>query len=254
LFHGHETYTLLSFIHFKPSNDIDEYKLFLSPFSQKKSGDIFFINNFLLNNICREFEELRSTNTNQMQIILNNKQQIKEQEQIINTMNQTISVLNSKIEKMDNVAPKQDQDLVIKEQYGKKLEKELEPKYIDVENLCDSEDEINKYEKWKVIKPTDIEGDIFIAAKEGKLTSVVYLLANNIEVDLKDSNNSDWHWKDSTALHYASANGHISIVEYLVNKGADINAKNCGIIFRFFHHPLFNIQHKMVFIVLVNVF
>jgi len=29
-----------------------------------------------------------------------------------------------------------------------------------------------------------------------------------------------------TPLHYASANGHLSVVEYLVNQKADINAKN----------------------------
>jgi len=29
-----------------------------------------------------------------------------------------------------------------------------------------------------------------------------------------------------TPLHYASGNGHLSVVEYLVNQKADINAKN----------------------------
>ena len=57
-------------------------------------------------------------------------------------MNQTISELNSKIEKMDNEALKQNHELVIKEQNGKILGKELEPKYIEGENLCYSEDEV----------------------------------------------------------------------------------------------------------------
>ena len=32
-----------------------------------------------------------------------------------------------------------------------------------------------------------------------------------------------------TPLHYAAKNGHISVVEYLVNYKADINAKNHSI-------------------------
>jgi len=31
---------------------------------------------------------------------------------------------------------------------------------------------------------------------------------------------------NETPLHYAAENGHLSVVEYLVNQKADINAKN----------------------------
>jgi len=34
-----------------------------------------------------------------------------------------------------------------------------------------------------------------------------------------------------TPLHYASANGHLSVVEYLANQKADINAKDNGVEF-----------------------
>jgi len=31
---------------------------------------------------------------------------------------------------------------------------------------------------------------------------------------------------NSTPLHFAASNGHLSVVEYLVNNNADINAKD----------------------------
>ena len=34
-----------------------------------------------------------------------------------------------------------------------------------------------------------------------------------------------------TPLHYAAHNGHLSVVEYLVNQKADINAKNSSVEF-----------------------
>ena len=37
----------------------------------------------------------------------------------------------------------------------------------------------------------------------------------------------------NTPLHWASANGHLSVVQYLVNQNADINAKNYRIEFYF---------------------
>jgi len=34
---------------------------------------------------------------------------------------------------------------------------------------------------------------------------------------------------DQTLLHFAAQNGHLSVVEYLVNQKVDINAKNNGL-------------------------
>ena len=61
-------------------------------------------------------------------------------------------------------------------------------------------------------KPTDYEPDIFKACKEGKLTSVQWLLEKENEDKIKkiDSNN--------TPIHIASQNGHLSIVQYLIEK------------------------------------
>jgi len=43
------------------------------------------------------------------------------------------------------------------------------------------------YEKWKTIKDYNFDGDIFNACSSGKLTSVIYLLANGIDVNVRHS-------------------------------------------------------------------
>ena len=112
-------------------------------------------------------------------------------------------------------------------------------------------------------KPKDYEPDIFKACKEGKLTSVQYLLEQEnedpyktvetsndelkiyendtpihiatqnghiliilylIEIQKVDKNIQGFGGK--TALHYACENGHLPIVEYLISKGANIEAKD----------------------------
>jgi len=42
-----------------------------------------------------------------------------------------------------------------------------------------------------------------------------------------------------TPLHYAAQNGHLSVVEYLVNQKADINAKNNNVEFLYLVGLLF---------------
>ena len=45
----------------------------------------------------------------------------------------------------------------------------------------------------------------------------------------KDPSNSDRNNQNRAALHYAAQYGHLSVVEYLVNQKADINAKTTSI-------------------------
>jgi len=42
-----------------------------------------------------------------------------------------------------------------------------------------------------------------------------------------------------TPLHRAAANGHLSVVEYLVNQKADINAKDIWVDILYLVSPLF---------------
>ena len=103
-------------------------------------------------------------------------------------------------------------------------------------------------------KPEDFEQDMFKACKEGKLSSVQWLIEKegflpfkkladfdcpihiatrsghlpivqylveiyNVDIDSKG------YW-DRTPLHFACQKGHLPIVQYLVSKGADLNAKD----------------------------
>jgi len=57
------------------------------------------------------------------------------------------------------------------------------------------------------------------AAINGHLSVVEYLVNQKADINAKDKDN----W---TLLHSAANNGHLSVVEYLVNQKADINAKD----------------------------
>jgi len=56
-----------------------------------------------------------------------------------------------------------------------------------------------------------------------------------------------------TPLHYAAQYGHLSVVEYLVNQKADINAKNTSVEFLYLIGLLFIELLKMVILVLLNI-
>ena len=68
-----------------------------------------------------------------------------------------------------------------KREYKKKQEEKTEvrdPK---------QKDDFERIGKWKSTKGPDFTDDIFEAAKDGKLSSVVYLLANGTNVNSKNS-------------------------------------------------------------------
>ncbi|CAL5071368.1 unnamed protein product [Urochloa decumbens] len=57
------------------------------------------------------------------------------------------------------------------------------------------------------------------AARYDDLEDVVTLFSAGVSLDSTDS-------QGRTALHMASANGHIAVVEYLIQNGANVNATN----------------------------
>jgi len=65
---------------------------------------------------------------------------------------------------------------------------------------------------------------LHFAAQNGHLCVVEYLV--NQKADINERNKYDW-----TPLHFAAQNGHLSVVEYLVNQKADINSKNNNVEF-----------------------
>lgn len=68
-------------------------------------------------------------------------------------------------------------------------------------------------------KIKDINSDLFLAATEGRIVTVETILDKGAEVNAKNS-------KGRTALMLAALNSHKDTVEILLNKGADVNIKN----------------------------
>jgi len=56
-----------------------------------------------------------------------------------------------------------------------------------------------------------------------------------------------------TPLHWAAYNGHLSVVEYLVNQKADINAIGENVEFLYLNILLFIMLLKKVILVLLNI-
>ena len=67
----------------------------------------------------------------------------------------------------------------------------------------------------------DHETPLHVAAKQGHMEVIQCLIQCGADVNVKD--NDDW-----TPLHYAYENGHLQIVQVLIENGADVNAETSG--------------------------
>ena len=104
----------------------------------------------------------------------------------------------------------------------------LKTKLKELQQLQKELEEVKKKPKFPPItkKPGKLQSNIHEAAENGDLSSVQWFIEKEgVNVDKRDSNN----W---TPLIWASVysddhpNECLSIVEYLIEKGADVNAKN----------------------------
>jgi len=78
------------------------------------------------------------------------------------------------------------------------------------------------------------------------LPLLVFMIENGIDINCKFKDNQ-------TPLHYAAEKGHLSVVEYLVNQKADINAKTTSVEFLYLMKFLFIELLIMVILVLLNI-
>ena len=78
------------------------------------------------------------------------------------------------------------------------------------------------------------------------LPLLVYFIENGVDVNTKVEN-------DFSIIHIAASSGHLSVVEYLVNQKADINAKDNRVEFLDLIGLLFIMLLKMVILVLLNI-
>ena len=63
-------------------------------------------------------------------------------------------------------------------------------------------------------------GSIHIASENGHLSVVEYLVNQKADINIQSNG-----YPSGTPLHFAVENGHLSVVDYLVNRKADINIK-----------------------------
>ncbi|CAG9771848.1 unnamed protein product [Ceutorhynchus assimilis] len=88
------------------------------------------------------------------------------------------------------------------------------PPHNNHECKCSSDSTIAR----QSLEEMDFERGIWSAAQNGNIERVKKLSDSwKFQVDQRDS-------AGYTALHYAARNGHLSVCEYLVEKGADIDA------------------------------
>jgi len=89
-------------------------------------------------------------------------------------------------------------------------------------------DESVYFEIWKTKKDHDFEEDVFKAASNGKLSSIIYILANgtNINIEFPNEEYDGMRMKNSTPMFFSARYGHLKVVEYLIDHGANVNAKN----------------------------
>jgi len=87
---------------------------------------------------------------------------------------------------------------------------------------------------------------LHLAAENGHLSVVEYLINQKADIIVK----GDF---DRTPLHFAAKNGHLRVVEYLVNQKADIDSKDYWAELLFRVIILFIFLHKEVILELLNI-
>ena len=85
--------------------------------------------------------------------------------------------------------------------------------------VCEQEIERQRQKLKAYEKPNDLELDIFKACKEGKLSSVKWLIEyDNVDKtkSVRKNNYKLQFFEGDTPIHIASKNGHLPIVQYLI--------------------------------------
>jgi len=253
-FHGSDSSVFLSKTKFQHANSIDELTQFISIFSGNHTENFFSLYSQHLSEFSKQFGELKQNNQEMKAFINDLKQenaellqQMKrkdtEDQHRIEGLMKRLTELEKYQQEIDRRKREEEENRLKEEQENKKREEEERKKKEEDEKKQIEEEKKQKEEyerigKWKSTKAPDFEGDIFEAASKGKLTSIIYLLANGTQLNSKNpvSNSGYRNW---TALFHAAYNGHLCVVEYLVNQKADVNAKNNDVEFLYLIRLLF---------------
>ena len=86
---------------------------------------------------------------------------------------------------------------------------------------------------------------VFDACKVGNLQDIIDFLQNNFFIDTRHNG--------VCLIHVAAEQGHLRVVEYLVNQKADINSKTTDVEFLYVIRLLFILLLIMDILVLLNI-
>jgi len=232
-FHGTKAFILLSIIRFTQEINIEELFKLLSVFSMNHKDDVFSMGNVYFCEYKKQFDLLfQNNNEMKCKIIDLEKKQADDMKQYDFQM--------EKINEMEVF--RQKQDIKIKELEEKIIQEEEQRKIIKQEQrILNAEDQMNeevegiKSGKWKTTIPPNFEGNVFIAAATGKLSSIMYLLSNGTTADIYYQNETydGLEMKNATPLDFSSRYGHLGVVEYLINNGAIINPPEVQVSFNY---------------------
>jgi len=206
--HGIEAFFLIFSLDF--SSCTEETILFILETLSKHSHSSLF--QILVNQFCLKMEREKGL-----------KEEKAEDQKRIEELNQQMKKEKTEGQQMIEELTKRLNEF---ENYQQEMERRKEE---EERKLKEKHERIGK---WKSTKAPDFEGNIFEAAAKGKLTSIIYLLANGTNVNVKYlrdkyPNESDgWSMKNTTPLHFAARYGHLLVVEYLVSKGTNIECKS----------------------------
>jgi len=193
-FHGSQSSILLSLIQFEKAQDFEELLKFLQVFSTENS-DFFSKNIQYLNEFSETFTQMKETINILTEKLNNLTQNVEQKNHIILLKESEISELRSQKNNLENQCKslkKWNEEQEIRNLEEKKRQEEQEVKRkeeerIKAEQQKKEQEEYEKYGKWRTTQPPDFDNNIINAAQNGKLSSVVYLLAHGTSVNSKDS-------------------------------------------------------------------
>jgi len=252
--HGIEAFFLIFSLDFSCCTEEIILKI-LETISKYSHSSLFLM---LKNKILLQVERENECQKINQELNQKMKKEKAEDQQKIEELMKRLTELEKYQQEMDR-KKKEEEEKRLQEEQDRKMREEDQRKREEKERMKEEEERKQKVEferigKWKSTKAPDFEGNIFEAAAKGKLTSIIYLLANgtNVNERFPKPDYDGWYMADCTPLHFSSRYGHLSVVEYLVSQKADINAQVHGIDFGTPLHWAVFYSHLSVVEYLVN--
>jgi len=230
-YHGSKASIVLLQIPFQPVQNFEELNSYLNIFSGTDRNDIFSLSRSILGEITQQNENMIQSNYEKDNKIEKLEklvmEQKKKEEEDKSKIEELMSLLENEKQIIETGTQKNDELLNKLEEQKKVFEKEQIRKKEENDSIV--------REKLERMKPSDYEENPIDAVVKGKISSIMYLLANGTNINEKHPTKKDydgWGMNNGTLLHFASLYGNLNVVEFLVSLGSDINVKKENVQFR----------------------